>query len=1022
MTLHEAIEKVINQFHQPLSAQEIADEINKQKLYIRGDGNPVPSSQIHARVKNYPQIFNKKDGKIWLVKLTAIDFKNYRSKKIKLLPELLNDLTIGLYNKFNLSDFESILIVSGFTVVIKEIKAEFDNDGFIKPIANEELEDTLKRLINENHQLKDQFNYILTKIDLFSNVFFKNSSQGIHYQVSICRDNEFNEYMIEYFSRIGFFSKTSFFKNFYTPDYINKILVNLSDPKDEDIIYDPAAGIGKTLVGALQKNNNVFLVGVEKDQQLQLLSKVYTYLYNCRNIKLLNNNSLENPSLKKNSADVIISNPPFNEKLKDLSKLDFERLSNDRKSEVVFFEMMLSRLNPITGRMAVVVPDGFLFSKSNFPIRKHLIESDLLDTVIGLPKGSYYPATGVNTSIVFINQHKKQDRANNVLFIDCRTNFEFKIKDNELSYDKDRLTELVDSINHIWHEGIDQNKSLKSKIIHNSQISELEYVLIPERYSSGILQSIEEIEKTENLVELKDFLSSAYSIPSSKYDYGEKMKFVQIRDLNENPSDFYLRTSTLNESKEIKKDYRIVANSALLVARIGNNLKPTYCKANEPIALSSSIVPFKVDTKKVNIEFLISQLDSEFFSSQFHLIQVGAAMKTFQINAFLKLKIPIPPLIEQLNKLAIYKEKQANKLKMTNFIRSIKLANTPEEIKAEIERYAGEIFKDSKYIVFNRDYEFEKFPFSEKDIIETQYIKNPKPGGEVPFAQLLLIDDEKRTYGVLTVHTENNVSFEQYSEINAYANFVVKTSTKFLRENTNKLLKTFNHSTKNMLKDINKILKDFINTKNEKFLEALNTSYLKDDELIDDLIKRGGRKREDFLAINRISEAHRVVNKHFEQLKRRHSYYSHSINSGIEEIKLTEFINKIFVDQNYIGIDNQTNDETILAIKAVPIEMAFNDILDNAKYYSPDEFVEVKIQEKLMYVDFLISNSVKDFMSKENYEILGKEDLKNGDGTNSTGLCNAFQFINEDNEISLIPYKEYSDNRKFTVKIKLKKK
>jgi len=48
--------------------------------------------------------------------------------------------------------------------------------------------------------------------------------------------------------------------------------------------------------------------------------------------------------------------------------------------------------------------------------------------------------------------------------------------------------------------------------------------------------------------------------------------------------------------------------------------------------------------------------------------------------------------------------------------------------------------------------------------------------------------------------------------------------------------------------------------------------------------------------------------------------------------------------------------------------------------------------------------------------------LKNGDGTNSTGLCNAFQFINEDNEISLIPYKEYSDNRKFTVKIKLKKK
>ncbi len=57
MKLHEAIQEVIRQIGCPLTYSEIANLINQKGLYSRKDGNPVPASQISARVKNYPTLF-----------------------------------------------------------------------------------------------------------------------------------------------------------------------------------------------------------------------------------------------------------------------------------------------------------------------------------------------------------------------------------------------------------------------------------------------------------------------------------------------------------------------------------------------------------------------------------------------------------------------------------------------------------------------------------------------------------------------------------------------------------------------------------------------------------------------------------------------------------------------------------------------------------------------------------------------------------------------------------------------------
>jgi HB1, ASXL, restriction endonuclease HTH domain len=57
MLLHEAIEKVLTTKGRPLTARQIAEELNKNKWYTKKDKSPIAPAQITARVKNYPAYF-----------------------------------------------------------------------------------------------------------------------------------------------------------------------------------------------------------------------------------------------------------------------------------------------------------------------------------------------------------------------------------------------------------------------------------------------------------------------------------------------------------------------------------------------------------------------------------------------------------------------------------------------------------------------------------------------------------------------------------------------------------------------------------------------------------------------------------------------------------------------------------------------------------------------------------------------------------------------------------------------------
>ena len=60
LTLHEAICLVLSeQGNQWMTVRELAHEVNSRRLYQKKDGSEIETNQIHARTKNYDQLFEK---------------------------------------------------------------------------------------------------------------------------------------------------------------------------------------------------------------------------------------------------------------------------------------------------------------------------------------------------------------------------------------------------------------------------------------------------------------------------------------------------------------------------------------------------------------------------------------------------------------------------------------------------------------------------------------------------------------------------------------------------------------------------------------------------------------------------------------------------------------------------------------------------------------------------------------------------------------------------------------------------
>lgn len=206
---------------------------------------------------------------------------------------------------------------------------------------------------------------------------------------------------------------------FYTPRAVTKFCVDHVNPQLGEKIADFACGTGGFLIDALNhikaqaKTNEdletvqTSLHGVEKKPLPYMLGTTNLLLHGINLPDIIYGNSLEQNVRDYNDddkCDVILMNPPYGGKELQNIQSNFPNGLKSAETADLFMIEILYRLKK-NGRVAVVLPDGFIFGSGNkSEIKKKLMSECNLHTVIRLPKSVFAPYTSITTNLLFFDK------------------------------------------------------------------------------------------------------------------------------------------------------------------------------------------------------------------------------------------------------------------------------------------------------------------------------------------------------------------------------------------------------------------------------------------------------------------------------------------------------------------------------------------------------------------------------------------------------------------------------------------
>jgi type I restriction enzyme M protein len=224
---------------------------------------------------------------------------------------------------------------------------------------------------------------------------------------------------------------------FRTPRHIIQLMVEMTAPRPDDDICDPACGTAGFLVAsaeyvrrehpkaqhektARKHFHHTMFHGFDFDGTMLRIGSMNMLLHGVEQPDIRYRDSLsEGAGDEEGVYSLILANPPF------AGSLDYEttaqnllRAVKTKKTELLFIALFLRLLKP-GGRAAVIVPDGVLSgpTKAHRELRRTLVEDQKLEAVVKLPSGVFRPYAGVSTAILFFTK-TESGGTNQVWFYD----------------------------------------------------------------------------------------------------------------------------------------------------------------------------------------------------------------------------------------------------------------------------------------------------------------------------------------------------------------------------------------------------------------------------------------------------------------------------------------------------------------------------------------------------------------------------------------------------------------------------
>lgn len=256
---------------------------------------------------------------------------------------------------------------------------------------------------------------------------------------------------------------------FYTPHEVSllmsEIVADHLKDRTEIKIYDPTSGsgsllinIGKSVAKHMGNGDQIKYYAQELKENTYNLTRMNLVMRGIlpSNIVTRNGDTLEDdwPYFDESDpvgtydplyVDAVVSNPPYSQNWNPQDKENEPRykeygLAPKGKADYAFLLHDLYHIKP-DGIMTIVLPHGVLFrGGEEGEIRKHLIENNKIDAIIGLPANIFF-GTGIPTIIMVLKQKRENT---DILIIDASKGFEKVGKNNKLrASDIKRIVDTV---------------------------------------------------------------------------------------------------------------------------------------------------------------------------------------------------------------------------------------------------------------------------------------------------------------------------------------------------------------------------------------------------------------------------------------------------------------------------------------------------------------------------------------------------------------------------------------------------
>ena len=297
---------------------------------------------------------------------------------------------------------------------------------------------------------------------------------------------------------------------FYTPKSIVNLIAELIEPY-KGKIYDPCCGSGGMFVQSMKfienhqgNRKDISVYGQEYTGATYKLAKMNLAIRGISaNLGAAAKDTFANDQHETLKADFIMANPPFNQKawrasdeLTDDHRWDGYETPQTGNANYGWILHMVSKLSE-NGVAGFILSNGALSGDgTEKAIRKKLIENNLVEAIILLPRNMFY-TTDISVTLWILNKNKKahavphqditrnfRDREEEVLFMDLRQRGE-PFEKKYLQFSDQDIKDFSDTL-HTWQQiGADvhyQNIAEYCYSATKEEIAEKDYSLVPSKH------------------------------------------------------------------------------------------------------------------------------------------------------------------------------------------------------------------------------------------------------------------------------------------------------------------------------------------------------------------------------------------------------------------------------------------------------------------------------------------------------------------------------------------------------------